>query len=359
MTELPYHLSITIVSRKLGQCCAEKASYNSGSKMRDCRTGQVFNYQHKRVLHHELRQVEGVVTSDDSAELQRIWDTIESSEKRRDSRVAREAKLALPHVLDPAINLELVRSFADWLVRRYSIFVHFAIHPASQMGDPRNVHAHLLFPTRSFVGGVPGAKHRVLDSAVSSGVEIQIMRHCYMDLCNAYLQEFAPGHRVDSRSYADRGIKKVPGRHNGPKRTWLRRMGKLLDRFEDRVAELETVARDLPEEFVSIDEVECAVRELCLVVSSSKSESPSSTGMQFVRVLPTGLLGWEEGFGRRFGQAVREMKRRPECEDGNAIVLRDLLGDAVATLLTANDILEERRKEREEAERRHEKDMDR
>lgn len=89
-----------------------------------------------------------------------LWNAAEASETRKNSRVAREVILALPHELTDTERQALARDMALYLVERYRVAVDVAIHaPCEGDGhDPRNHHAHLLFTTRELTQEGFGAK---------------------------------------------------------------------------------------------------------------------------------------------------------------------------------------------------------
>lgn len=74
---------------------------------------------------------------------QALWNAAEFAEKRRDSRVAREYEVAVPHEFTKAQRVELVREFSQDLANRYNVAVDFAIHkPHRAGGHPQHPLAH-------------------------------------------------------------------------------------------------------------------------------------------------------------------------------------------------------------------------
>jgi hypothetical protein len=62
------------------------------------------------------------------AERRTLWNAAESAETRKNSRVAREVILALPHELSEEQRLTLTRDMALYLVSKYGVAVDMAIH---------------------------------------------------------------------------------------------------------------------------------------------------------------------------------------------------------------------------------------
>ncbi|MHA4875466.1 MobA/MobL family protein, partial [Enterococcus faecium] len=77
-----------------------------------------------------------------------LWNQAEAAENRKNSQVARELLVALPHELTDAQRRELVDGIAGALVERYGVAAEAAIHRPGREGDERNHHAHIMFTTR-------------------------------------------------------------------------------------------------------------------------------------------------------------------------------------------------------------------
>jgi ATP-dependent exoDNAse (exonuclease V) alpha subunit len=92
---------------------------------------------------------------------QALWNAAEAAKRRRDSRVAREYEVAVPHELTKAQRTELVREFSQDLANRSQVAVDLAIHKPGRAGDTRNTHAHILATTRTITATGMGAKASV------------------------------------------------------------------------------------------------------------------------------------------------------------------------------------------------------
>ena len=112
---------------------------------------------------------------------------MEVAEKRKDARIAREYKVALPHELTAPQRVNLVRAFAAELANRYGVAMDFAIHAPHRSGDERNHHAHLMTTTREIMAmGLGPAK-----------VEIESIRERWAALTNERLHAQQLDFRVD------------------------------------------------------------------------------------------------------------------------------------------------------------------
>lgn len=105
-----------------------------------------------------------------------LWNAVEAAETRKNSRVAREIILALPHELSAPAREALTRDMALWLVERYNVAVDTSLHsPVAGDGhDPRNHHAHLLFTTREITKDGLGKKTRILDDREQGPQEVEL-----------------------------------------------------------------------------------------------------------------------------------------------------------------------------------------
>ena len=129
-----------------------------------------FFTKEKRV--HDYSRRKGVVASGvilpegapvSFADRQTLWTAQERAENKKNSRIAREAVIALPHEMTDAERKELVITYADHIKNRYGVACDYAIHRADKGGDNRNDHAHIMFTTRRVAAEGLGEKTRELD----------------------------------------------------------------------------------------------------------------------------------------------------------------------------------------------------
>lgn len=194
-----FHLDVQTISRSAGRSAVAAAAYRAGTRLRDERTGQVFDYARRNGIGSTF--VAAPVDAPDWAnDRDRLWNAAEAAETRKNSTVAREWLVALPAELDAAAREQLVRDLAAELVLRYGVVVDAAIHAPGAQGDERNHHAHLLTSTRTIGPKGFGAKTRVLDAAKTGGAEITAMRAIWADLCNDALEAAGRSERIDPRA---------------------------------------------------------------------------------------------------------------------------------------------------------------
>ena len=213
-----YHLSMRVFSRSKGHSAVAAAAYRSGSQLYDERAERIHRYD-KRSGVRETFIVAPEKVPQEYFTRAFLWNAVEESEKRKNSCVARELILALPHELSSKERTELVRDMALYLMERYRVAVDAAIHePAEGDGhDPRNHHAHLLFTTRELTPSGLGKKTRVLDDKKSGVEETEALREVWEILANDALERAGLDIRIDRRSLVDQGIDRIPQAHIGAK----------------------------------------------------------------------------------------------------------------------------------------------
>jgi uncharacterized protein (UPF0335 family) len=212
-----YHCSLKVFSRAEGHSAVAAAAYRAGAMLKDERTSRIHRYEKRHGVKNAF-----ILAPNSAPEnlLSRasLWNAAEASENRKNSRVAREVILALPHELSDTERETLSRDMALYLIERYRVAVDVAVHsPVAGDGhDPRNHHAHLLFTTREVTKDGFGAKTRILDDKVSGPQEIEIIREVWETLANDALERAGfPDAKIDRRSLEDQGIDRIPQTHEG------------------------------------------------------------------------------------------------------------------------------------------------
>lgn len=248
MKHLACHFSVLTLSRGKTAGAVARAAYIARCRLHDERIGKTFSYGHLGGLLAE-GTVNWVTGSD------RLWNEVEAAETRKNSRVAREIRVALPAELPLDEMRRVVHGFTCNLKDRYGVVAQYAIHAPKFhdkedgkeverkyqdgilgldeylciMADPKrtnlNFHAHILVSTREKdeVSGGFGAKIRRLDAIKTGPEEIQTMRAEWEIRTNAALRRIGSEARIDLRSYnemvntgdAPEGL--TPQKHLGPK----------------------------------------------------------------------------------------------------------------------------------------------
>lgn len=213
-----YSLAVQTIKRSEGRSSTAAAAYRFGVCIKDERTGQKHDFTRRSgVLHSAIVGFDGDVSS--------LWNSAELAEKRKDSQVAREAIIALPHELNLEQNIEAMQKLAEKVRERWGVAIGFAIHEADEEGDQRNIHCHFMFTVRAVANNVFGAKTIALDKATTSGFEIEWMRQTWESIGNAALAAAQVESRIDCRSLKDQGLERMPQVHVGYAANKLERAG--------------------------------------------------------------------------------------------------------------------------------------
>ena len=218
-----YRLDIQPLARGAGRIATSAAAYRAGERIRDERTGRTYDHTRRTdVLNKELVLPSAYEGNEPAWARDRatLWNLAEATEKRSNSRVAREYQVSLPSELSDRQRLDLTRAFSRDLADRYNVAVDMTVHAPREGGDPRAYHAHLLTTTREVTSEGLGAKSsievghdptRVQRGLLPSSDEYKAVRARWADLANQALREANIDARVDHRSLAAQGVDREPG----------------------------------------------------------------------------------------------------------------------------------------------------
>jgi ATP-dependent exoDNAse (exonuclease V) alpha subunit len=239
-----YHLNVKKFGRSTGGRATAAAAYRSGERIRDERTGQVFDHsQRTDVMHKEIVLPSNLSAADGSWAQDRaaLWNAAELIESRKNAAVAREYVVALPHELTHGQRLGLVQRFSQDLADRHGFAVDFAIHAPRPYNDPRNFHAHLLTTTREVLPTGLGAKtnldigsKRQERGLCSTLKELYAVRERWATFTNEALQQANLEVRVDHRSFKAQGIDREP-RPRIPVGAWHAEMQGQKSKIAERI----------------------------------------------------------------------------------------------------------------------------
>lgn len=229
-----YRLSVQMIGRSSGRSATAAAAYRAGQRIEDRETGLVHDYTAKRgVLHTEILTPNK--TPDWMKDRTELWNAVHKAETRKNSQLAREIQLSLPHELTQEQQVNLIRQFVEEQCVSRGMVVDFALHaPSPSPGaDERNVHAHVMCTTREFVGD-NWAKRKNRDWHQTEMIEQ--WREAWADYQNRALERIGSSQRVDHRSLEDQGIMREPQVHLGPIATEIERDGRSSHRGNENRA---------------------------------------------------------------------------------------------------------------------------
>ncbi|MEP0146513.1 MAG: MobQ family relaxase, partial [Tateyamaria sp.] len=229
-----YRLSVNMIGRSSGRSATAAAAYRAGQRIEDRESGLVHDYTAKRgVLHTEI--IAPANTPDWMRDRTELWNAVHKAETRKNSQLAREIQLSLPHELNHEQRTNLVRRFVEEQCVGRGMIADIAIHaPSSHLAaDERNHHAHVMLTTREFVGD-SWAKRKNRDWHETEMIEN--WRESWADHQNRELERIGSSERVDHRSLEDQGIMREPQKHLGPIATEIERDGRSSHRGNENRA---------------------------------------------------------------------------------------------------------------------------
>ncbi|WP_245450638.1 MobQ family relaxase [Neorhizobium sp. SOG26] len=196
-----YRFSAQIISRSAGRSATAAAAYRAGVLIEDRRTGQVHDYDRRSgVVHAEIMAPEATPAwmMDRTA----LWNAVEIAEKRRDAQLSREVQLALPHELDAAQRLSLVRDYVRQAFVVRGMIADIAIHAPHRQGDDRNHHVHVMLTMREITADGFGKKDRTWNDTSL----IEHWRETWQEAVNHALERVGHATRVDHRSLEEQRL---------------------------------------------------------------------------------------------------------------------------------------------------------
>ena len=194
--------SLQVFQRSKGRNAVEAAAYRSCTRLSEEQLGEEYDYRPK--TGHVCTELFGVAGLDMGMDdIGTLWNKAERAETRKNSAVARELMVPLPHEWTDEQRLLCVRGLAEMLVSRYGVAVMASIHrPANGQND----HVHILFTTREVDSQMTfGKKTRILDDMKTG--EVKNMRE---EVCRI-MNEHAKANGADWYVYAGKFAEVVEG----------------------------------------------------------------------------------------------------------------------------------------------------
>jgi Ti-type conjugative transfer relaxase TraA len=193
-----YHVNLTAHSRSKGHSAVAGAAYRAGSELTDGRTGEIHDYTGKHGVEHSE-----IVLPADAPEWARersaLWNAAETAERRSNSTIDREFKVAFPVQLGFEERREMARAFSSEIVERHHVAVDFSMHEPDRRGDDRNYHAHVMLSTRRIGPEGFGEKAREMDSFATREEHLVHWRERWAELSGAALER--AGYREEAERW--------------------------------------------------------------------------------------------------------------------------------------------------------------
>jgi ATP-dependent exoDNAse (exonuclease V) alpha subunit len=194
-----YHLEAKIIGRSDKRSAVACAAYRAGANMKRDEDGKTHRYSKKG----------GVVSADlltpDNApdwarDRSQLWNAVEAKETRKNSQLAREIVVALPHELTQEQSHALVLEWAQSELVDRGMCADVCIHDPDTGGKNKNRHAHIMCTVREFEGDdwSPTKNREWNDKAALKG-----WRETWAEAQNAALRAVGSSATVDHRSLED------------------------------------------------------------------------------------------------------------------------------------------------------------
>lgn len=261
-----YRAETKHVTRSKNHNVVAAAAYRAGEKLTDKNKfnpdAKIHDYSKKKgVVSNGIILPKNLIEKGFEIDRQTLWSSVEEFETttrsvkgsrlKQKSRLAREWLLALPHELTDEDNEQLTREFTESLVNELGVIADFAIHkPVPRKAkkdyievynpdtwkfekqpvydiepsqpDSRNVHAHILFTTRTADLTADGSlkfgnkadserseKWRKEQGLCNGGDYLKQVREVWANMVNKRLESRNIA-SVSPKSYKDRGLDKKP-----------------------------------------------------------------------------------------------------------------------------------------------------
>ena len=138
-----YHMQAKVVSRGSGRSAVAASAYMSCSRIYNDYDGIQHDYTRKHGLIYQEVMLPPMAPPE-WKNREQLWNAVETAEKTKDSRLAREFVVALPVELDKSSNISLLQNFIQKNFVDMGMCADFAIHDT----DGHNPHAHILLTVR-------------------------------------------------------------------------------------------------------------------------------------------------------------------------------------------------------------------
>jgi len=198
-----YHFSVKIIGRSDGRSAVAAAAYRAGELIERDETGDGQDYRRKGgVVSADILAPEGA--AEWARDRSKLWNAVEARETRKNSQLAREIEVALPHELDDETARALVLDWARTELVELGMIVDVCIHdPEPGPGEERNRHAHILCTQRQIDEARPDGWAKDKNRSWNSPALMQSWRESWADAQNAALKAAGSEARVDHRSLED------------------------------------------------------------------------------------------------------------------------------------------------------------
>ena len=228
-----YHMTVKVMSRGGGKSATAGAAYRSGSAVKAAayRSGQalgrdadgvVYDFTRKHdVLHAEIMTPDGELP-DWCYDRTRLWNMVESVEKRKDAQLAREVECSLPRELTLEQQKELVNTFVKSQFTSRGMIADIAIHCHKAIDGKPHPHVHIMLTMRKVDSNGFAAKK---ERSWNSKEILQHWRKEWAQHVNVALEKNGHDVRIDHRTLKEQGLDRKPAINDGVRVQHMRARG--------------------------------------------------------------------------------------------------------------------------------------
>ena len=219
-----YHFTVKVLGRRHNKSVIAAAAYRSGERLYDERNRVFWDFTRKKgVVYNEILFPSNVPPEFRDREI--LWNAVERTETRKDSRLAREAEFALPREFSLEEQIEVARKFVSENFVALGMCADLCIHHR----DEKNPHAHVLLTDRPVDSSGFASKKA---PSWNRKEHLLVWRESWARILNEAYREKGLEKRVTHESYATRGITdRKPTRHLGRRVLEYAKRGQVTDRL--------------------------------------------------------------------------------------------------------------------------------
>lgn len=222
--------SMQIIKRSAGRSVVACAAYRAGERLIDERQGVIHDYRRRSGVEHvEIVAPEGA--PEWVFNRNRLWNTVEATEKRKDAQLARELRFAISREIPAEKRVEMVVDYLREAFVSKGMIADVAFHNLKASDGQEQPHCHVLLTMRPVTAEGFGRKSRhemvphpdglthadgrpvlVMDNADSwnSPAYFDQCRELWEKATNDALADSGSAARVDRRSLLERGLARLP-----------------------------------------------------------------------------------------------------------------------------------------------------
>lgn len=226
-----YHFSAKVISRASGSSALAAAAYRSASRLHDQRLDRHHDFSNKAgVVHSEVMLPDGA--PEHLSDRERLWNTVEAAEVRKDAQLAREIEFALPRELSAEAGIELAREFVAREFVAAGMIADLNVHRDIEADGEPKPHAHVMLTMRAVDENGFGAKVREWNRTEL----LEQWRQRWAEHVNQRLAELDVDARIDHRSLEAQGIELQPQNKIGPAASRMADQGFGSERLGEHLA---------------------------------------------------------------------------------------------------------------------------